>query len=45
MRRLGRDEKGDLVAATNMFTGIGAVFVEMALDYLYPKAVGMLPRY
>ena len=39
MRRLGGDEKRGLVAVTNMFTGIGAVFVKIALEHLYPKEV------
>lgn len=39
MRRLGGDEKRDLVTATDMFTGAGAVFVEIVLDYSYSKAL------
>ena len=38
-RKLGGDEKRELVAAANMSTGICAALVEMALDYLYSKAV------
>ena len=33
------DEKRDLVAAIDMFTGVGAVFVEIVLDYSDSKAL------
>ena len=39
MRRLGGDEKRDLVAKTDMFTGAGAVFVGIVLDYSYSRAL------
>ena len=45
-RKLGGDEKRELVAATNMSTGICAAFVEMALVSVFEGSKGGVhPRY